>query len=607
MTEDFIKKLRKKVEDEALMNDALAIGRERRRDPGARQERPYSYKQPIPDDLWIQCPECKAIMYREDFDRKHSVCQHCGHHFRIAAWERIRLIADPGSFEEFDRSLQAMNPLEYEGYPEKIASLGEKTGLRDAIVSGVARIGGFRCCLAAMDSRFMMGSMGSVVGEKITRLFDYALSEKLPLLLFSVSGGARMQEGIISLMQMAKTSAAVKRHSDAGLLFLSFMTDPTTGGVTASFASLGDLILSEPGTIIGFAGRRVIEGTISETLPDDFQRAEFLLEHGFLDRIVPRGESRDLIIQLLRMHVADKAEELDGEAAEDENYPYVEPVRRSGSACLEIIRQKGRPTILDYLPLIFDEAVELHGDRYYGDDPAVWGGLARINGEAVTVIATKKGRDLTENNDSHFGMPHPEGYRKALRLMKQAEKFGRPILTFVDTPGAYCGVEDEERGQGEAIARNLLEMSTLSVPIISCVIGEGGSGGALAVAVSDRLGMLSNAIYSVISPRGFASLLWKDPSRENEAADVSHITAFDLKAFGLLDEIIPEPGDGAHGHLAETAAAIKQFFVKELNEMKQVSVDQMLQERQAHYRQIGFYTEQITGENSSERRKRDGV
>lgn len=589
MNENLISKIRKKVESETRMSDAMAMQRDRRlrTSDDKMTERPYTYKQPIPDDLWTQCPECKAVMYREDFERNNSVCQYCDHHFRISAWDRIRLVVDEHSFLEIDESLNSLDPLSFEGYPEKIRQLQEKTGLRDAIISGTARIEDQPVYLAAMDSRFMMGSMGSVVGEKITRLFEQATAAQLPVILFSVSGGARMQEGIISLMQMAKTSAAVKRHSDAGLLFLSFMTDPTTGGVTASFASLGDLILSEPGTIIGFAGRRVIEGTISESLPDDFQRAEFLLEHGFLDKIVARNDVRAFLARLLRFHTPCTANAY----AAPRHLSDVVAERRSGSECLDIIRQKGRPTIMGYLPLIFDDFMELHGDRYYGDDPAIWGGLALLDGQPVTVIATRKGRDLQENNLTHFGMPHPDGYRKALRLMKQAEKFGRPIITFVDTPGAYCGVEDEERGQGEAIAENLFHMSTLRVPIISCVIGEGGSGGALAIAVSDRLAMLSNTIYSVISPRGFASLLWKDPSRESEAADAVRITAHDLHSFGICDTIIPEPGSGAHEDVEFVAAMMKDYFTAEMSLLKNMDVNRMLEARHKRFREIGFYTE----------------
>lgn len=588
MTDQIFNQIRKKVEGEMRMTDAMVLRRSRQLgSTNQNLERLYDYEQPIPDNLWVQCPECKAIMYREDFDRLNSVCQHCGHHFRITAWERIRLVVDEGSFVEWDSSLKSQNPLDYKGYPEKLLSLREKTGLQDAIVSGHATIDGIKICIAAMDSRFMMGSMGSVVGEKITRLFERATKDKLPVLLFSVSGGARMQEGIVSLMQMAKTSAAVKTHSDQGLLFLSFMTDPTTGGVTASFASLGDIILSEPGTIIGFAGRRVIEGTIDQTLPDDFQRAEFLLEHGFLDHIIPRADSRDFIAKLLRLHENKNLDEHVYEGLKDGK----EAKKRSGSECLEIIRQKGRPTIMDYLPLLFDDVVELHGDRSYADDPAIWGGLARFNGLPVTVIATRKGRNLAENNDVHFGMPHPEGYRKALRLMKQAEKFGRPIITFVDTPGAYCGVEDEERGQGEAIAKNLFEMSGLKVPVISIVIGEGGSGGALAISVSDRLAMLSNAIYSVISPRGFASLLWKDPTREMEAADITRITAFDLKDFGIVDHIITEAGAGAHESIDEVVLGMKAYLQEELLHLREMDLEQMLMERQKRFRNMGYFLE----------------
>ncbi len=213
---------------------------------------------------------------------------------------------------------------------------------------------------------------------------------------------------------------------------------------------------------------------------------------------------------------------------------------------IELIRHKNRPTVNDYIPMIFDEFYEMHGDRCFGDDPAILGGVGKISGIPVTVIGQVKGRTLEENRRANFASPHPEGYRKALRLAKQAEKFHRPVICFIDTPGAFCGIAAEERGQGEAIARNLLEFSRLRTPILSIVLGEGGSGGALALGVCDSLAMLQNAVYSVISPRGCASILWKDASKEKEAAERLRITAEDLTQFGVCDAIIPEPPGGAH-------------------------------------------------------------
>ena len=255
----------------------------------------------VPVDLFAKCPGCKQAIYQKDLGQA-KICPNCSYAFRISAKERLDLTVDEGSFQELFTGIKTENPLNFPGYMEKLAATKEKTGLDEAVVTGVATIKGQKTALAIMDSNFIMASMGTVVGEKITKLFEYAILEKLPVVIFTASGGARMQEGIMSLMQMAKISAAVKRHSNAGLLYLTVLTDPTTGGVTASFAMQGDIILAEPQTLIGFAGRRVIENTVRETLPDDFQKAEFLQEHGFVDAIVKRTELADTIATLLSFH-----------------------------------------------------------------------------------------------------------------------------------------------------------------------------------------------------------------------------------------------------------------------------------------------------------------
>ncbi|MCI8649562.1 MAG: acetyl-CoA carboxylase carboxyltransferase subunit alpha [Anaerotruncus sp.] len=258
---------------------------------------------------------------------------------------------------------------------------------------------------------------------------------------------------------------------------------------------------------------------------------------------------------------------------------------------LQIVREKGRPTIRDYLPLLLEDFVELHGDRLYGDDAAILGGIGSIGGIPVTVIAQVKGRDLKENQQVNFAMPHPEGYRKAMRLAKQAEKFHRPVLCFIDTPGAYCGIGAEERGQGEAIARSMLELMELQTPVLSIVLGEGGSGGALALGVCDELAMLENALYSVISPRGFASILWKDAAREQEAADLMRITAEDLVELGVAEAIIPEPSGGAHNDLQKTAKAIRAYILETLPKYMKLPIAKLLENRYDKFRKIGVFTE----------------
>lgn len=255
----------------------------------------------VPDNMWAKCPSCKRTLYTKEIGAE-KVCPHCGYNFRIGAWERIALTIDEKSFEEWDTDVFTKDPLNFPGYPEKIKQMQEKTGLHEAVLTGEATINKLPIAIGIMDSHFIMGSMGTVVGEKITRLFERATEKGLPVVIFTASGGARMQEGIFSLMQMAKISAAVKRHSKAGLFYLTVLTDPTTGGVTASFAMEGDVIIAEPQSVVGFAGRRVIEQTIKQELPDDFQKAEFLLEHGFVDQIVPRTEMRQRIAELIKIH-----------------------------------------------------------------------------------------------------------------------------------------------------------------------------------------------------------------------------------------------------------------------------------------------------------------
>ena len=254
----------------------------------------------IPSGMWEKCETCNSMIYAEDLENSKYVCPTCGHHFRINAKERIRVFFDKQTFKEFWKDLKTTNPLDFKGYEEKLKST--KTDSKEAVVTGVGQLNGIEVACAIMDSFFMMGSMGTVVGEKITRLIEYATEHKLPVIIFTASGGARMQEGIFSLMQMAKISAALAKHDEAGLLYISVLTDPTTGGVTASFAMEGDIILSEPNALVGFAGRRVIENTIKESLPDNFQKAEFLLQKGFIDTIVARKDMRALVYKILILH-----------------------------------------------------------------------------------------------------------------------------------------------------------------------------------------------------------------------------------------------------------------------------------------------------------------
>lgn len=638
--------------------------------------------------LYVKCPSCHRIVDVEDMATNLDVCPRCGHHMRLTARRRIEITTDADSFVEWDADLRSRDFLNFPGYASKLEKYREKSGENDAVVCGRATIDGLPCALFVMSGDFMMGSMGSVVGEKIARCFEKAGEAGLPVVGFTVSGGARMQEGTTSLMQMAKVSAAQRRFSDAGGLYVCVLTDPTSGGVTASFAMLGDVTLAEPGALVAFAGPRVIEQTIHRKLPAGFQSAEFQLEHGFVDQIVARPQLKGYLGRVLALHgvgadgahvqpaapgvdtalgiagrsadaetsaehaggahgerpsasevaqavastvaeaaqgvaarVADGAQAVlqeahrvnaartgapaeeggapepasagatsePGEATQGAGAtttPAPEAAPASAPTAYDRVRNARsthRPTALTLISQVFDEFVEFHGDRRFADDGAVVGGIARLGGQAVTVIGTERGTSTKDRVARNFGSAHPEGYRKALRLMQQAEKFGRPVICLIDTSGAYCGIEAEERGQGLAIAENLAAMAGLTVPLISVVIGEGGSGGALGLGMGNEVWMLENAVYSVISPEGCASILYKDAAKAAQAAEQLGLTADDLLRLGIIDRIVSEHD----GNVSALADELRAGFEQTLATLGMLSGDELVAQRYERFRKIG--------------------
>lgn len=494
----------------------------------------------VPPGMWIKCTKCGKLIYRKELEKNKFICMKCGKYFRMPSENRILDIIDEGSFVELFTDVLDKNPIDFPGYSEKKEIIKKETNLKEAVITGKASIGHIEVMLGVCDTRYLMGSMGYIVGEKITKLFENATKAQLPVIMINCSGGARMQEGIISLMQMAKTVDSVKQHSDAGLLYISVLTDPTTGGVAASFAMLGDVILAEPNSLIGFAGPRVIEQTTKQKLPVGFQTSEFLYEHGFLDMIVIRRELKERIYEILKAHQKPKVIERKRKTISVYTFcDYKDSWKK-----VQLSRKIDRPTTVDYITHVFERFIEFHGDGETGEDQAIIGGIAFLDNIPVTVIGHQKGKTTEERIIRNFGMAHPEGYRKAIRLMKEAEKFRRPIITFIDTPGAACGVEAEKRGEASAIAKCIYEMFNLKVPILSILIGEGGSGGALGLAVANEVWAMENSTYSILSPEGFASILWKNEKRAKEAANLMKMTAKDLLDLGVIEKILPE-GNGA--------------------------------------------------------------
>ncbi|MEU5909764.1 acetyl-CoA carboxylase carboxyltransferase subunit alpha [Micromonospora sp. NPDC047527] len=565
---------------------------------------------PREEQLWSRCAGCASLLYRKRLRRNLDVCPECGKHARLGAPERLRQLVDPGSLCLLPDLLPEVDPIDFVDvlpYPHRLTAARAGTGLPEAVVCGTATIGGHPAALAVMDFRFLGGSLGCAVGEMITRTAERALDDRIPLILVTASGGARMQEGALSLMQMATVSQAIAALREAGLLTVSVLTDPTYGGVAASFATNTDLVLAESGARMGFAGPRVIRQVTGRALPEGFQTADFLLRHGQVDMVVQRRSLRGRLAALLAAAPGGRPARPPVPRQEPASYrgrltgggPVVDatrgaavdggpqPAGQDAWDTVRIARHPGRPTTLDYLDSVFDGFVELHGDRLGGDCPAVVGGVARLADRHVMVIGHQKGHTTAELVARNFGMASPAGHRKALRLMRLAARLGLPVVTLVDTPGADPGVSAEEHGQAAAIAENILALTVLPTPVLAVITGEGGSGGALALAVADRVLMLQHAVYSVISPEGCAAILWPDRPAAPQAARALRLTAPELCRLGVVDEIVPEPATAAHDDPAETAQRLRAALLTNLLPLLDVPPAILVRQRRQRFRRFG--------------------
>ncbi|MGN9776898.1 acetyl-CoA carboxylase carboxyltransferase subunit alpha [Micromonospora sp. H33] len=554
---------------------------------------------PRDEQLWSRCAGCASLLYRKRLRRNLDVCPDCGTHARLDAPARLAQLVDPASFTALPDHAAQVDPIGFVDvlpYPRRLTAARAGTGLAEAVVCGTAAIGGHRCALAVMDFRFLGGSLGCAVGELITRTAERALAERVPLVLVTASGGARMQEGVLSLMQMATVSQAIAALREAGVPSVSVVTDPTYGGVAASFATNTDIVIAESGARMGFAGPRVIRQVTGRDLPDGFQTAEFLLRHGQVDMVMPRHALRGRLAALLAAVGGGLRGPRRGVPRQERPPVEAGPAGGAGVArggerdaweTVRLARHPDRPTTLDYLESAFDGFVELHGDRLGADCPAIVGGLAELGGRPVMVIGHQKGHTTAELMARNFGMASPAGHRKALRLMRLAARWGLPVVTLVDTPGADPGVGAEEQGQAAAIAENILTLTTLPTPVVAVITGEGGSGGALALAVADRVLMLQHAVYSVISPEGCAAILWPDRSAAPQAARALRLTSGDLRRLGVVDALVPEPAPAAHDDPAAAVRAVREAVLAHLLPLLDVPTATLVRRRRQRFRRFG--------------------
>lgn len=539
---------------------------------------------------WVRCAQCGVIAYGKRYRRDLRTCASCRHNGLMTAPERIESLADEGSVREFEAPSITDDPLRFtdtKSYRRRLREAREESGLDEAVVCAHAAIDGFPVVLAVMDFRFMGGSLGRGVGERVTRAAEAAAQERVPLVIVTSSGGARMQEGNLALMQMVKTSQALAELDAGGILTISVLTDPTYGGVAASFATLPDIVLAEEGARTGFAGPRVVEQITGERLPESFQKAESLFRYGFVDAVLARRSIRSRIAAIVRTVQARSESGACGGLCGLPDWLVTDPERLPEAPAWDAVgmaRKAGRPTTLDYATMLLEEFIELHGDRLGTDCAALVGGIGRLDGRPVMMIGHQKGRDTAERMARNFGMASPGGYRKAARLMRLAEKWRLPVITLIDTPGADPGVDAEEHGQAWAIADNLRLMSGLSVPIVSVVTGEGGSGGALALGVADRVYALSNSVYSVISPEGCASILWKRAEAAPRAAEALRLHAPELLRMGIVDAVIEEPGNGAHDAPLATAQLLRAVLSDAIDDLRRHEVDELLKARRNRFR-----------------------
>ncbi|MEA2582744.1 MAG: acyl-CoA carboxylase subunit beta [Thermomicrobiales bacterium] len=532
-------------------------------------------------DLELDCPSCGCILGGAESYEVFRVCPTCRRHFWLAGRERLDLLLDPGSFAETNAALASVDPLVFRDplpLPDRLAEERERSGISEAVITGVGTIGGRSAVLIVLDFAFLGGSLGIVAGEKVTLAMELAATRRLPLVAICSGGSTRAQEGILSLVQLAKTAGAAARLHRSGVPFISVLTHPTTGGVYAGLANQADIVFAEPGAQAGLTAIR--EPGRAATAGSGTNSAEVLRNHGLVDDVVDRTRQRDLLGALLELF-ANR-----GSVSPVAPPPPPPPSNLRAFEELLLARHAERPTSFDYVDQLMTTFVELHGDRVAADDPAVICGFGRLDGVTVAVIAQERGRGEYRER-RRGGRMAAAGYRKAVRLMRLAGHLEIPLITFVDSPGPMIGAEAETDGIGVALAQALGLMSILPVPIVSAIVGEAGSAGALALGVGDRIVMQEHAVVSVFGPE---SALYREADRAVDAAASLKVTARDCMRLGIVDRIVPEPTPGAHADPGQAAVFLRSAIAQALSELSGAAPRRLLDDRAQRVRHFGQAT-----------------
>lgn len=530
--------------------------------------------------MWIKCESCGRLVYYKDYKDNLYICPRCGRAFIMTPKQRFDLLFDNNDWTRLDLPTVSDDPLNFVdrmSYQDRLAEARSDTGVHDAVVSADGVLGGVPTTVCVLNGDFMMGSMGRAAGDGIIASMEHATAARRPFVMVVASGGARMQENILSLMQMARTTVAVNRLHANGIPYIVLLTDPTYGGVTASFAMLGDIHIAESGARIGFAGRRVIEQNIREKLPSNFQTAEYLYEHGMVDMVVPRNELHDTLSRVLAVLTKQPREP----KAINVSTPLTDNKKPRGMGETDaydkvlLARNENRPHFLDYINGIVDDWTYLAGDRLYAEDSAMGSGIGYWRGIPAVIIGQEQGRTIETRQKHRFGMANPDGYRKAQRMMRLAEKFNLPLISLFDTAGAFAGREGEERGQSQAVAMSMSVGLSIKTPYVAVNVGQGGSGGAIAIGTADRVLMMENAIYSVIAPESCASILWKDNKFKAVAAQAMKLTARDMANLNVIDGIIDEPAGGAHTDWQTTMELLSSAVADNIRELQEIPATEL--------------------------------